>query len=139
MRSGPIVRHTLLIMLAVLLSAGGVMHALLVVASDVRHVSDELEVANRDMSGIADDVRSLADDVNAIADALAGEDDDDDSRQAPAAVSETLGPASADHAASMRPNGRPHPSTTARRDGRMQRQRRLQHAAVRSQLVAAPR
>ncbi len=79
-------RHTLVMVLALLLSAGAIVYALLVVGSDLRQVSDELDVVTRDMGGMADDVRSLADDVNAIADALAGEDDGDDTRQSPAAA-----------------------------------------------------
>ena len=116
-------RHTLSIMLAVLLSAGAVVYALLVVANDVRHVSDELEVVNHDMSGMADDVRSLADDVNAIADALAGDDDDDDTREAPAAVSQSGDPSA---------RGRSAPVHRHRLH--------LSRAATRAQLVAgAPR
>jgi hypothetical protein len=82
-------RHTIVIVLAVLLSAGAIVYALLVVAGNLRQVSDDLEVVTRDIAGMSDDVRSLADDVNAIADVLAGEDDDDDTRQAPAAAVST--------------------------------------------------
>ena len=81
-------RQTLPTILAVLLSAGAVVYALLVVASDVRHVSEGLDVLAHDMTGIADDVRSLADDVNAIADALAGDEDEDDPRQSPAVAND---------------------------------------------------
>jgi outer membrane murein-binding lipoprotein Lpp len=85
-------RQTLPTILALLLSAGAVVYALLVVASDVRHVSEELDALTHDVSGMTDDVRSLADDVNAIADALAGEEDDDDHRQSPAGVTDAAVP-----------------------------------------------
>jgi hypothetical protein len=82
-------RHTIVIVLAVLLSAGAIVYGLLVVAGNLRQVSDDLDSITRNMAGMSDDVRSLADDVNAIADALAGEDDDDETRQAPAAAVST--------------------------------------------------
>jgi uncharacterized membrane protein YccC len=105
-------RHTLLIVLAVLLSAGAIVYALLVVAGNLRQVSDDLEVVTRDIAGMSDDVRSLADDVNAIADALAGEDDDDETRQAPAAAVSDAPTAG---------RARRAPGTAARRHARVHR------------------
>jgi hypothetical protein len=74
-------RSTFPTVLTVLLAAAGVVYALLMVASDLHHVSDELDVVARQMTAMAEDVRSIADDVNAIADSLAPDEDDDGQRQ----------------------------------------------------------
>jgi hypothetical protein len=87
-------RQQLATVLAVLLAAAGIVYALVMVASDLRHVSDELDLVAHDMSTMSDDVHSIADDVNAIADALAGDADDDEPQQSTAA---TLGGASTAH------------------------------------------
>jgi hypothetical protein len=114
-------RQTLPTILAVLLSAGAVVYALLVVASDVRHVSDELDVLAHDMSGIADDVRSLADDVNAIADVLAGDEDQEDQRQSPAVANDPAAP---------QPTHRTHALAVAPWHGRDARHHLRVHRAV---------
>jgi len=116
-------RHTLPMLLAVLLSAGAIVYALLAVANNLRQVSDDLEVVTHDMAGISDDVRSLADDVNAIADVLAGEEEDDQTRQSPAAV------------AAASPHVRRSPTTLVHLDGHA-RHARVHRAAVRGPLAS---
>ena len=74
-------RHTLPIVLVLLLAAAGLVYALILVANDLRHVSDQMEAMAHDLGAMAEDVRSIADDVNAIADALAGDEDDDTPQQ----------------------------------------------------------
>jgi len=117
-------RQTLPTILAVLLSAGAVVYALLVVASDVRHVSGELDVLAHDMSGIAADVRSLADDVNAIADVLAGDEDEDDPRQSPAVANDPATPQRAHRTHAL--------AAAPRLGGSARRQSRLHRAVARA-------
>lgn len=78
-------RQTILLALAVMLAATGIVFALLRLAAETREVSGQLAALSRNVNSIGGDITSLADDVNAIADAIAP-DDDDDKDEKPARV-----------------------------------------------------
>ena len=80
-------KQTIVWAFSVMIAAGAIAYAVLILAHDVRLVSAQLAAISRNTGSAAGDLTSLADDVASIADSLAGEEDEeeDGSRSAEAA------------------------------------------------------
>lgn len=74
-------KQTMFLASVALLGLGGITYALLVLATDVRQVSGDLEALTRDVHAVSRSVDSLANDVSDIADALAGEPESDEAER----------------------------------------------------------
>jgi len=99
-------KQTVLLASIALLGLGGITYALLVLATDVRHVSSDLEVLTRDVNSVSRSVDSLANDVSDIADALAGEADSDEAEQSARSTRWHRRPQSRLHAVTLRSRAR---------------------------------
>jgi outer membrane murein-binding lipoprotein Lpp len=77
-------RHTLVLVVTVLLVGSGIVYGLIVVGRELRRVSADLDTLSGEVGALAGDVNSIADDVNAIADALATDEEEDEPESCPA-------------------------------------------------------
>ena len=77
-------KHTLVLVVTVLVIGSGIVYGLIVVGGELRRVSADLDTLSGEFGALAGDVNSIADDVNAIADALATGEDEDEPESCPA-------------------------------------------------------